>query len=242
MYNCQISLIRLQSVVKYMVFTFFFFFFNDLTKVAFVTNQSRAKANLLHEETEGDQVRDTCLGRGKRDSVYCPDKVTGTPPQAAKAVAWIALYERQLSIPFHLNAECRQCSWRFSCVTFSLWASAWGGNVLLYFPCEANRSHLRSAMWWWKHTMSPSCTSRMKERGVRCQSYITWHPQWGELQQLQATERDTHPGCWRAAGMNSAWNGQFSITSHPNKPSPWKHSKSCFFWFRIFDFCTFFIL
>lgn len=42
---------------------------------------------------------------------------TGTLPQAARALAWIALHERTLSIPFPPDVECWECSGWLNCVT-----------------------------------------------------------------------------------------------------------------------------
>lgn len=74
------------------------------------------------EENEEDSGEKHMPLQGERHSVSClrrQSEVTGTLPCAARAVAWIAVHERQLSIPFHLNVECWECSLCLNCVPFT---------------------------------------------------------------------------------------------------------------------------
>lgn len=49
---------------------------------------------------------------GNHMALFRQSAISGTLPQAARALAWIAVHERQLSITFHLSAECWECSFR----------------------------------------------------------------------------------------------------------------------------------
>lgn len=81
------------------------------------------------EKERRDQVRNTWHSKGKTGSLcFLPlqIKYSNWHSTTVRAVAWIAVHERQLSIPFHLTGECWESSW-------------WGNSDTYYLSCLSHK-------------------------------------------------------------------------------------------------------